>query len=121
MLRPTDFLNGDKIGLEADEDEACWTNDGVRVDGQDSVEICCPCKCKCECEWCNFDWVADEMELALGAAADDTAIACEWDKLCRSEIFVKVAPSSGWLLWTITLLLVVDWVWLEVEDGAPEP
>lgn len=113
LFRPTIFPGGDKTGLEADDEDACWNDDGVRADG----------KCGnagvgwiCECEWCDFNWATDEIE----PAPRPTDAVCEWCKLWISERLVREAPSSDWLLWTITLLLVAC-VWCDVDDGWPVP
>lgn len=38
---------------------------------------------------------------------------------CISERLVRDTPSSGWLLCTMTLLLVAE-VWCDVDDGWPD-
>lgn len=98
------FPEGDKTGLEADDDDACWM--GVRAGGKcGKVGVCVMC------EWCNLNWATEEIE---------PAPTVDIDGWCESERLVKEAPSSGWLLCTITLLLVAC-VCSDVDDGWPLP
>lgn len=142
-MRPSVFPGGDKIGLDADDDEACCMEDGVRVTPKCTGVWWCVCKCDCWCNECNFVWdpecganddidplpmpVAAIDAAIVAAAADDDANAAVgvwwwcwcWCKWCISERLAKETPSSGWLLCTITLLLVAC-VWCDVvDDGWP--
>lgn len=112
LLRPSVFPGGDNIGLDADDDDACWR--------------CAPkwpgVWCKCDwCNECNFVWDADGGAIdEIDALPKPDANKCGawWCNWWISERLVKETPSSGWLLCTITLLLVAC-VWCDVEDGWP--
>lgn len=123
LLRPSVFPGGDKIGLDADDEDACWM-DGVRVAPKWADDVCWACKC----DWCNecsFVWdpecgAIDEIDplpipVAVAAGVWWWWWWCNW---WISERLVKETPSSGWLLCTITLLLVAC-VWCDVDDGWP--
>lgn len=115
LFRPSNFPGGDKIGLDADDDDACWMMDGVRV-APKCGGVCCACKC----DWCNECNFGCDIEPVLRPDTEAPG-AWWWWWWCNwwiSERLVKETPSSGWLLCTITLLLVA-WVWCDVDDGWP--
>lgn len=92
MFLKTFLAAGLSSGLDVDEDEACW-NDEERAACRFEVLICGVCPCRC----CEYG--------ACAAIGD----GCGWRCRCNCWISVKLLstiPSSGWLLCTMTLLLV---------------